>query len=142
MSMRHKLLVKYDALRDWMYYHYEQLFPTPVQVRLIEILGGSTITIGAFRRDNLPMTIMLTRGKLLRSKRFRAAILDGTGMLANDIKWAIKILGPEYERDVVAAYEMDERLHQDGWHMAYVSARDIWNNPARVRASLQRFLNA
>jgi len=130
----------YDRIRDGVYARYERFFPTPVQVRLIEILGGTTITIGAVRRNNMPMTITLSRGKLLRSRKFRRTVIDGMGCLASDLKWAIAIQGPEYERDVVAAYERDERLEAAGWRLAYVQVRDIWHNPAAVRKSLLPFL--
>jgi hypothetical protein len=142
MIKRSKILEKYDAFRDAIYAMYERQFPSPVQVRLIEILGGTTITIGAIRRHNMPMTITLSRGRLLRSSRLRRGYLDGMGVLANDIQWAIAIKGPEFERDVIMAYERDEKLQQMGWRLAYISARDIWQNPARVRASILPFLNA
>lgn len=131
----------FDRLRDSYYGWFERQFPSPVQVRLIEILGGTTITIGSIRHRNVPMTLTLSRGRLLRSKRFRRAVLDGQGVLANDVRWAVQIMGPEYERDVVAAFERDERLEAEGWHLAYVNMRDIWNNPAKVRKSLLPFFD-
>jgi very-short-patch-repair endonuclease len=134
-----KLLALYDRFRDSLYARYERLFPSAVQVRLIEILGGTTFTIGRYRRNGRPMTITLSRGKLLRSRKFRRIVLDGMGVLASDIQWAIAIQGAEYERDVVSAYERDERLEAAGWRLAYVQGRDIWHNPARVRESLLPF---
>lgn len=139
MYKRNFILEKYDAFRDAIYARYERLFPTPVQARLIEILGGTTITIGGIRRGNRPMTITLSRGKLLRSRKFRHLVLDGMGCLANDVKWAIAIQGPEYERDVVMAYERDEKLEQAGWRVAYVRLADIWQNPNAVRDNLKPF---
>jgi very-short-patch-repair endonuclease len=129
----------FDRLRDAIYARYERLFPTPVQVRLIEILGGTTFTIGAVRRNNRPLTLTLSRGRLLRSRRFRRRVVDGTGALANDIKWAVMIQGPEYERDVLAVFERDEKLEAQGWRLAYVTARDIWNRPDKVRQNLLPF---
>lgn len=124
-------------IRAWL----DNQFPSTVQVRLIQILGGTTFTIGSIRRGNTPMTIVLSHGKLLRSTRFRRAVLDGQGVLANDVKYAVKIMGYEYERDVVAAYERDEELKQQGWHLMYVSIRDIWQNPAQVRRRLLPFVD-
>lgn len=126
----------YDRIRDSIYARYERLFPSAVQVRLIEILGGTTFTLGRYRHNNRPMTLTLSRGHLLRSRKFRRAVLDGMGVLANDVRWAIAIQGPEYERDVVAAFERDEKLAAAGWHVAYVQLRDIWHNPAQVRENL------
>lgn len=135
-----RVLAIYDNIRDALYARYERLFPTPVQVRLIEILGGTTFTIGRYRHNNRPMTITLSRGSLLRSQKFRRGVLDGMGVLANDVKWAIAIQGSEYERDVVSAYERDERLAEAGWRVAYVQVRDLWNNPQNVRQNLLQFL--
>lgn len=130
------LLNIYDRFRDSIYARYERQFPSAVQVRLIEILGGTTITIGGIRHNGRAMTITLSRGKLLRSAKFRRAVLDGMGCLANDIKWAIAIEGPEFERDVVLAYERDEKLKAAGWRLAYVRPSDIWHKPDNVRQRL------
>jgi very-short-patch-repair endonuclease len=127
-------------LRSILSTKYNTLFPAPVEVRLVEILGGTTLTIGRLRRNGRPMTITLSRGRLLRSRRFRRAVLDGQGILANDVKWAIQILGPEYERDVVAAYERDEWLEEHGWRLGYVRAFDIWNHPEKVRENIVPFI--
>lgn len=141
MGKRNALLSKYDRLRDYIYFRYERLFPAPVQVRLLEILGGTTITIGAIRHNNRPLTLTLSRGRLLRSAKFRRQVLDGFGVLANDIKWAIAIQGPEYERDVVAAYERDEKWAEQGWRVAHVRIHDIWQNPNAVRDNLTPFFS-
>jgi len=124
-------------IKSWL----DRQFPSVVDVRLIQILGGTTITIGGIRKGNTPMTITVSRGKLLRSKRFRRAVLDGRGVLANDVQFAIQVMGPEYERDVVTAYERDERLEDNGWHLAYVQLRDIWNDPGKVRRNLVPFFD-
>jgi hypothetical protein len=142
MGRNENFLTIYDRLRDAIYAYYERLFPSAVEVRLVEILGGTTFTIGRFRRNGRAMTVMLSRGRLLRSRRFRRGVLDGMGVLANDIQWAITIRGADYERNVVAAYERDEKLRTAGWRLAYVSVRDIWHNPDNVRANLLPFLNA
>lgn len=127
----------FDRLRDSIYARYERLFPSAIDSRLVQILGGTTFTIGGIRHNDRPMTIVLSRGKMLRSRKFRKVVLDGMGCLANDVKWAIAIQGPEYERDVVTAYDRDERLAAAGWRVAYIQVRDLWHNPERVRASLQ-----
>lgn len=130
------MLDLFDDFRDRIYARYERLFPSAVDVRLVEILGGTTFTIGGIRRNGRAMTITISRGKLLRSRKFRRAVLDGMGVLANDVRWAIAIQGPEYERDVVAAFERDEKLAAAGWHVAYVQLRDVWHNPDHVRQNL------
>ena len=131
----------YDRIRDRLYTRYERLFPMPTEVRLLEVLGGTTLTIGGIRRRDRQMVITLSRGKLLRSRKFRRAVLNGMGVLASDVKWAIAIQGPEYEMDVVKAYERDEQLEAAGWRLAYVSIRDLWTNPASVRKNVLQFLS-
>lgn len=127
----------FDRARDYVYSQYERLFPSPVEVRLIEILGGTTFTIGGIRHGNRPMTITLSRGKLLRSRRFRRAVLDGKGVLANDVRHAVILQGADYENKVVEMYERDERLEELGWQLIYVKVRDIWQNPKAVRENLK-----
>jgi hypothetical protein len=136
------LMDKYDQCRDAIYARYERLFPTALDARLVQVLGGTTFTIGGIRRNGRPMTIVLSRGKMLRSRKFRKVVLDGMGCLANDVKWAIAIQGPEYERDVVTAYERDERLAAAGWRVAYIQVRDLWQSPERVRANLRPIFGA
>jgi hypothetical protein len=136
MNVHPRFIDGYDRFRDFFYSRYESLFPRPVQVRLIEILGGTTITIGGIRHNNRPMTLTISRGKLLRSRRFRRAVINDHGVLATDVRWAIIIQGADYERDVVSAYQRDEQLEREGWNLAYISLKDIWNNPNRVRQNL------
>lgn len=121
---------------------FDTMFPRPVEVRLVEILGGTTLTIGTFRRNGNPLTITLSRGRLLRSRRFRRAVVDGCGVLANDVAWAIRIMGKEYENDVVRMFEHDEYLEEHGWRLGYVREHDIWNNPRRVFYDMTRFIAA
>lgn len=142
MNVHQQFIDGYDRLLDHVYAWYESLFPKPIDVRLLEILGGTTFTIGGIRRYNRPLTIVLSRGKLLRSRRFRRMVLDGQGVLASDIKWAIKIQGEEYERDVVLAFDRDERLRSTGWRVAYVSIKDLWQNPELVRRKLMPILSS
>lgn len=126
----------YDRIRDAFYARYERLFPPFIETRLIEILGGTVITIGSRRHNGRQMKIIISRGKLLRSRKFRKTVLDGMGVLANDVKWAIAVYGSEYERDVVAAYERDEKLEREGWRVAYIRRDDIEKNPTKVLENL------
>lgn len=137
MSRRPTLI---DRLRAKLAARYELCFPTPIETRLVEILGGTTLTIGRIRKHGRPMTLIVNRGRLLRSEKFRRAALDGMGVLANDVKWAIAIQGPEYERDVVTAYERDELLREQGWRVRYIPARWLWENPAKARRDVLQFL--
>lgn len=120
----------------------ESLFPPADETRLIEVLGGTTFTVGGIRRNGRQLTVVLSRGQLLRSERFRRAALNQDGVLANDIQWAIKIRGHEYEHDVVAAYELDERMRDDGWRVRNIPARWLYEQPEKVRSIVQSFIYA
>lgn len=139
MMRTHKDFFK--RLRARLYGWYERQFPTPIDSRLLEILGGTTLTIGALRHNGYPLTLTLSRGRLLRSERFRRQVLGGKGVLASDVKWAIQIMGPEYERQVVSMYERDEKLEAAGWRLLYVRWQDVWHNPKRVRRDVLQFLH-
>lgn len=136
MNVHQHLIDGFDRLRDGLYARWEALFPRAVEVRLIEILGGTTMTLGNIRHNNRPMTIVFSQGRLLRSRHFRRTVIDGRGVLAGDVRWAIMIQGPEYEHDVLMAFERDERLKAEGWRLAYVTVKDLWQNPERVRQKL------
>jgi very-short-patch-repair endonuclease len=116
------------------------LYPDPQQTRLENILGATTVTCGRFRRNGKPLTITLSRGRLLRSERFRRSVVDDMGVLANDIRMAIQVEGPEYERQVVAMYERDEKLREQGWVVRYIPQRWLWENPAKVRQAVKQFV--
>lgn len=131
---------KLQQLKAKLTARYNLLFPEPVETRLLQVLGGSTLTIGAVRRGNKPMTITLSRGRLLRSERFRRSVVDDMGVLANDLRWAISVQGKDYEMDVVKAYEKDERLEAAGWRLMYINARELWQNPDLARQNVMRFL--
>lgn len=118
----------------------DRLFPTREQVQLIEILGGATLTLGMFRKHGRQLTIVLNRGRLLRSERFRRRVINDMGVLANDVQWAIEIKGQEYERDVVAAYERDQELRSQGWRLMSIKATDLWLRPNQVRSTIKQFL--
>lgn len=138
---RRELKQHYATLWEWLRRRWKSLFPKPAEVRLLQILGGSVIVIGSIRRNGRPLTITLSRGRLLRSERFRRSVIDDQGMLANDVRWAIAIQGKDYERDVIAAYEQDEQLQAAGWRVRWIPEAWLWTNPSRVRKNVLQFLS-
>ena len=118
-----------------------RLYATPAEVRLVQILGGKTLTLHTIKdkETNLPLTIVLSRGKVLRREHFKRTG-DTLILFSNDIKWALALEGREYQRDIVAAYERDQQLLSDGWRIKYIRAYDLFNNPDRVRQNVLQFL--
>lgn len=131
-----------SRIRHTLAERYELLFPAPSEVRLMQILGATTVTIGRWRhkKTGRPLTFVLSRGHLLRSEKFRRSVVDGNGVLANDVRMAITIRGPEYERDVVAAYERDEYLKNKGWTIKAIPQSWLLSNPKKVRTSVLQFI--
>ena len=116
-------------------------YQNPEQIRLEQILGATTITIGRFRdkATGYPLSFVLSRGHILRSEKFRRTIVDDMGVIANDVKLAIAIQGREYEHDVVAAYERDEYLSSKGWTIKYIPVSWL-SQPNKVRAFVNNFI--
>src|SRR5690348_7865918 len=105
MGRRHQppLLSRLKAtLSSW---YYNQ-FHDPAEVRLLEICGGTTFTIGRLTYDGRPFTLILSHGKLLKSEGFRRVALDNKSILyMNDVNQVLAIQGYDYERDVVRYQE-------------------------------------
>ncbi len=135
---RRKLIGK---LKEQLNNKTKQLYATPAEVRLIQIMGGRTLTIHALRsaKSGLPVTLVLSRGKYLRREHFRRTG-DRLILFSNDIKWALALQGREYERDVVAAYERDQKMQANGWRVKYIRADWLWNKPELVRQDVLQFL--
>lgn len=117
----------YYAFLDTVYKHASlfrsRLFMTPAEVRLLHILGGSTVTLG-FLRDretSLPVTLIVSRGRLLRREGFKRRVMVAGQMLsfANARGLAITLL-QGYENDVLAYMEQSEQLAEAGWRVCYV----------------------
>lgn len=130
-----------NKLKEQLNVKTERFYPRPAEVKLIQVLGGKTLTIPTIRsqQTGLPMTIVLSRGKILRREHFKRTG-DTLILFSNDLKWALALQGREYERDVVAAYERDEELINSGWRIKYIRAYDLWHNPVELRKNLLQFL--
>lgn len=140
MSRRAKNLGKY--LRDLASRRWSNCFPKPAEVRLLSILGGSSLTLGFIksRETGYPLTLVLSRGPVLRAEKFKFAAGGSLINLANDIKWGLCIEGAEYEHDVVTAQEMRDYLTGRDWHLLYIPERWLWSNPAKVRDMVLQFV--
>lgn len=125
-------------MKQWIRRHYS----SPDEIRLEQILGGTTITFGRFRDKvtGYPLSFVISRGHILRSERFRRSVLDDQGVLANDVKMALAIRGPEYEHDVVHAYERDEYFKEQGWTLKWIPRSLLYTNPDQVRTIVNQFI--
>jgi hypothetical protein len=120
---------------------YLECFPEPSEVRLLELCGGITFTIGRIKRDGKPMTIILSNGKLLRSEHFKRVAYDNrTTIYLNDINQAIIIRGNDYQHDVVRYLEQEEKLMARGIRVKYIPQSWLENNPMTALQSVQHFI--
>lgn len=125
-------------MKTWIRKHYT----SPDEIRLEQILGATTVTFGRFRdkETGFPLSFVLSRGHILRSEKFRRSVLDDRGVLANDVKMALAIQGPDYERDVISAMERDEYLAGKGWAIRWIPRHLLYTDPNRVRAIVNQFI--
>jgi very-short-patch-repair endonuclease len=117
------------------------LFPSPVETRMIEVLGGKCLTIDSVRdkETGRKMVIVWKQPKLLKKEHFRRTG-DKLVIYSNDLKMGLAIQGREYERDVLAAQERDEMLSEHGWRVRYIKASWLWNDEPKVRAAVTQFI--
>lgn len=117
------------------------LYATPAEVRLVQIMGGKTLTLHNIKdnKSGLPMTLILSKGKVLRREHFKRTG-DTLILFSNDIKWCLALEGREYQRNVVAAMERDEWMRDNGWRVKYIRADWLWNKPDLVRQNVLQFL--
>lgn len=139
MSRRHTSI--FDTVKAAIHDRYLQQFPEPAEVRLLELCGGITFTIGRIKRDGKPMTIILSNGKLLKSEKFQRVALENKAILyMNDIGQAICIQGKEYERDIVAAQQLEDEFNERGIRVRYIPQSWLDNNPLKALQSVQSFI--
>lgn len=121
----------------------QSLFPTYEEVRIIQVLGGTVVTIRRIRdkETHRPLRIVVRQPRILKREHFRRTG-DSLILFSNDLKMGLAIQGREYERDVVAAYERDQFLISMGWRVRYIRAKDLFHNPEVAKRSILQFLNA
>lgn len=125
------------TLTSW----YLRQFHDAAEIRLLEILGGSTLTIGRLRHDGRTFTLILSRGKLLKSEHFKRVALDNrTTLFMNDINQAIMIQGDDYQYDVLKYQEQEEALAERGIRVRYIPQRWLERNPLKALQAVQRFV--
>ena len=116
-------------------------FPDAAEVRLLELCGGMTLTIGRIKRDGRPFTLILSEGQLLKSEKFRRVASEHKAVLyMNDIGQVICIQASDYDRNVVAYQELEDELLGQGLRVAFIPERWLANNPLRALNSVKHFI--
>lgn len=105
---------------------------SPAEVRLLHALGGTTVTVGWLRdtETRVPVTLVVSRGRLLRREGFKRHVPVGSAVLtfANKHGLAIALRGTTYEHDILTFMEQDEHLQSLGWRVCYVPTTLLGNS--------------
>lgn len=121
------------------------LFPSPAEVRLIELMGGKVLTFDWLiaRKTGFPLAIVLKMGRALKHENIRREVQVGPYYVdfGNDIGRAIEVDGREYHTDVVAAFDRDSYLYQRGWRVMHIPAAALWREPDKSVRKVLEFLN-
>ena len=121
----------------------KKLFPRSAEIRLLNALGGSTLTIGRIRspKTKQPMTLILSRGRLLRRKRFER-MNDSMFLFGSKAKkYVLALQTPAAHRDIVAEMETEDNLHNAGWHVSWIAPEELQKDPRKVRHQVLQFLH-
>lgn len=118
----------------------DMLFPNPLAVRLLNALGASTVTIGRVRKGHKPMTIVLSKGRLLASENFKLDTLNGQVCLINDVRFVIGVESDDYHSDIVLGQQLDDWLADHNYHALWIPKRWIQGDPSRVRQFVAQYI--
>ena len=120
---------------------YDSLYPEPAEVRLLELCGGVTLTIGRIKRNGKPLTFILSEGRLLKSENFKRLAYDNRATIyMNDISQALVIRGNDYDRNIVYYQELEDKLLGQGLRVQFIPQSWIDQNPLRALNSIKSFM--
>lgn len=155
----YKLIEYYYLLRGKWFRLTRLLFPSPAEVRFIELMGGKVITFNFIKhhKTKFPLTITLHLGTALSRQNFKREVKVGKYWLdfGNDIKWSIEVDGRMYHRNVVKEFNKQEYLQgfcdrkcrkdcrrhlNQGWRVKHIEAARIFNEPNKVQREVLQFL--
>ena len=120
------------------------LFPSPAELRFIELFGGKMWTLKYLKsiKTGFPLTFIYKKPKLFKAEKVKREVRAGSKYIdfANDIGRGIEIQGYEYHRDVVKEFERELFLYQRGWKILYIEASSLYGDSADVQRRVLRFL--
>lgn len=123
------------------------IFPSPAELRLIELMGGKVVRFTRVRdpRTKFPVAVIVTKGKFLRAQNVRREVRYGPYYVdfANDLHRIIEVDGAAWHADVVA--DMDREVHIRNRNrearFLRISAMELRRQPAKVREKVRKFLD-
>jgi very-short-patch-repair endonuclease len=139
---QNKLVVKYYRIRSSFYRWKRLLFPSPAELRLIELLGGKVFKIEKLKVNGFAFAIVLRKGRLLRNEKVKREVRVGRYYLdfGNDLYYGLEVDGAAYHKDVVAAFDRDSYIYTRGWRVLHIPALHIYYHPQKVQQQVLGFL--
>lgn len=138
------LINKYYRLRSKWYRYNRIIFPSPAEMRFIEIMGGKVFRIEKIRHRStkFPMTIVLSMGSVLKDECFQREVRVGKYFIdfGNDVLYGFEIDGRQWHRDVVKEFEREIYFHDRGWRVKHIDAVKLYNAPDQVQREVLAYL--
>lgn len=127
------------------------LFPSPAEVRFIELMGGKSVSIDFIKypTTKFPLTFFITMGKVLRSENVvRERRIGGFyADLSFETPYTKKLIEIDGEAfhgkeriDIVREQQRDDYLRSYGWQVLHIRAGDLYRQPSQVQQRVMNFL--
>lgn len=137
----------YYRARSWYWVHKRLLFPSPAELRFIEIMGGKVYTNERIRhpQSGFPFAVVLSLGTILKREKICREVRAGKcridfGCTNKYYKKGIEIDGRNFHQDIIKELERDEYVKQFGWQLLHIQAAELWRNPAKVQRRVIAYL--
>ncbi|HMT18532.1 MAG TPA: DUF559 domain-containing protein [Candidatus Saccharibacteria bacterium] len=144
MTRTQKLIQFYYRKRASWYRWNRILFPSPAEVRFVQLMGGKYWQVSwlKHRRTKLPFTIFYSYGKILSEECFGRERRVGKYFVdfGNDLSMGIEIDGRQWHRDIVAEMDREIYFNVRGWRVIHIEAVHLWNRPNEVQQRVLKFL--
>lgn len=150
MKNRRTIADRYYRIRSNYYRLKRLLFPSPAEVRFIELMGGKVLKFTRLKSSNgFSMVVVFRRSKILKQAKIKREVRYGKYYVdfANDLNWIIEVDGSPYHMDVVADMDreiyINELLHRNpfGMRLLRIKAPRLWNDKDRLQRDVLKFLS-
>lgn len=144
MPKTNKLISKYYRTRSYYYRINRILFPSPAELKFVDIMGGKSFAIDFIKhpKTKFPLAFVWSLGKHLNDENFKREVRVGKYYIdfGNDIGIGLEIDGHHWHRDVVAEFDRDSYLYQRNWRVIHIPAVRLYNEPGKVQSEVLSFL--
>lgn len=138
------IVSKFYRTRSTIWMRGRLLFPSPAEVKFIQVMGGRVLTLRSFKstKTGFPLTLILSLGSILKAEMMRREVRIGKYYVdfGNDINRGIEIDGDPYHMDILKQQKRDRYCAGFGWLLLHIRAVDLWRKPNEVRERVVGFL--